>query len=171
MVKRYQLNYAHLEITMKRHLVLLMIGIIGICFFIVGCDEGEDRDDGVDGPPWSCHYDQDMTSDGAKGCFQYDESVSEEDARAACKVHQIGAALPLDMAENRVLRGGPCDLDMVSGFCECECYPVPGVEYLPYKELYIDDPAADCVEDGDEINSLLGCEENVGGSYTCTISD
>jgi hypothetical protein len=154
---------------MKRHLVLLMIGIIGICFVAIGCDEDDDQGEGVDGPPWSCHYDQDMTGSGAEGCFEYDESVSEEDARAACKVHEIGAAL--DLAENRVLRGGPCDLDMVSGFCECACYPEPGVEYLQYKELYIDDPGLDCVMDPDEINSIFGCEENVGGTYICTIVD
>ncbi len=153
---------------MKRQLIGLVIGMFGLGFAVTGCDE-EDTDPGVEGPPWSCYFDQDMTGPGAKGCFEYDESVSEEDARAACRIHKIGAVL--DMADDRVLRGGTCDLEKVSGFCTCDCYPLPGREYLQYKDLYIDDPAADCFMDPEEINSVFGCEENVRGVYTCTISE
>jgi hypothetical protein len=157
---------------MKRLLMFFTLGMLSLCFFVVGCDEDDQNQGGdgdMDGPPWSCHFDQDMTGLGAKGCYEYDESVSEDDARAACQVHKIGAVL--DRAENRVLRGGSCDLELVSGFCVCSCHPLPGREYLQYKEEYTDDPSLDCVMDPDEINSIFGCEENVGGAYTCTIAE
>ena len=151
---------------MKTLSIWFTVGVLTSVISTVGCGE---EDGGVDGPPWSCHYDQEMTGPDGKGCYEYDASVPEEEARAACEVHKVGGVL--NVPQNRTLRGGPCDLDDVSGYCSCSCSALPGKEYIQYKELYVDDPSADCVMDPDEINSIYGCEEMVGGTYTCTVQD
>jgi hypothetical protein len=160
---------------MKRFSIWLTIGMLGLGFSVIGCDE-EGEDEGVDGPPWSCHFDTNMPGQMLKGCFQYDDEVTEEEADTACDDHRISGQI--HMVENPKLKGGPCDLDRVSGYCvvpvasgDIPGPPLPGKEWIQYKDEFLEDPILDCRLDGDEIGSVTGCEVMSGGVYTCTVTE
>ncbi len=162
----------------KMYFFVLALTMLTLSFIVVGCEE---EDNGTDGPPWSCYFDTNLTQTWLKGCFQYDDSVTKEEAEAECATHQIGGMM--DMAENRTLKGGPCSIDRVSGYCEVptdctrgSCPPLPGKEWTQYRDAFyeMDAPYGDCITEQDDlIDNLIGggfsCsrEDMAAGTYTC----
>jgi hypothetical protein len=159
----------------------LVLGVLALCHLGASCeDNGDSNSDGPScsefegGAIWSCYYDTDITMDDVmrKGCFQYDESVAEEEAAAECATHQIGGQQP--MAYNQTLKNCPCLLDQVSGYCivdvDCgapSCPTLPGKEWTQHLDDFLDNPYVDC--DATE-DTPIGAGEGCGwaaGTYTC----
>jgi hypothetical protein len=158
-----------------------------LCLMVGGC--GDDDDPTSDGscvengePPWSCYYDTNATTPGdtsnlLKGCYQYADTVTEEQAADECPTHELGGQLKV--IHNPKLRNCPCSLDRVSGFCvvpvasgDIPGPPLPGKEWTQYKALYNDanNPYGDCDQTDDPIGGGDGCGY-AGGTYTCYFNE
>jgi hypothetical protein len=124
--------------------------------------------------PYSCTFRNDAVkeiswpeSGPVRGCYEYDEGVSKEEALAECREHRLGSVI---MVSELTFVEGACDTKGFSGYCIDLDQPVLGKEYSGPNKYFVDNLVDDCdVTNIDEFSNAAACEDFAAGTYTCIV--
>jgi len=153
-------------------LVFLFTLILGLSVLFSACeDDGNVRELEK---PYVCTFLNDAVPSGnwpadgqPTGCFEYDDSVTEADARADCNEHKMGGVIDVS---GEAFGGGGCDTTLFSGYCVDPDAQEPGKEYTGPNKNFVDDLLGDCDETNtDQFASAAACVAFAAGEFTCIV--